>query len=79
MLRFKHLLAAFLFVTSIGNSVLAQPATTRDGELLRFGIFEKTAPRPQAAQAVTTTLPLELKPGERIALIGNTLLSLIHI
>ena len=73
MLRFKHLLAAFLFVTSIGNSVLAQPATTRDGELLRFGIFEKTAPRPQAAQAVTTTLPLELKPGERIALIGNTL------
>jgi lysophospholipase L1-like esterase len=38
-----------------------------------YGIYEKTAPRPPAAEPVVTSLPLELQPGDRIALIGNTL------
>ncbi|MEQ1825003.1 MAG: PVC-type heme-binding CxxCH protein [Pirellula sp.] len=39
----------------------------------RYGIFAKTAPRPTETAPAGTTFPLELKPGERIALIGNTL------
>ena len=44
-----------------------------DGEFTPFGIYEKTAPRPQADHARRHDLPLKLKPGDRIALIGNTL------
>ena len=42
-------------------------------DYIPFAIYEKTAPRPQAIEATQTTLPLALKPGDRIALIGNTL------
>src|SRR5438067_2003811 len=51
-------------------------ATTppQDGEFTKFGIYEKTAPRPGPAQPVATTWPLQLKEGDRIALIGNTLM-----
>ncbi len=44
-----------------------------DPEYARFGIYEQTAPRPSDAEPRVTRLPLELKPGTRIALIGNTL------
>lgn len=40
----------------------------------RFGIYEKTAPRASEAKPVVTELPLELHRGDRIAMIGNTLL-----
>ncbi len=50
----------------------ADPASA-DGEFTKFGIYEKTAPRSATAKAVETTLPLELRKGDRIALIGNTL------
>lgn len=45
-----------------------------DGEFTRFGIYAKTAPRPGPATPVATQWPLELKPGDRIAFIGNTLM-----
>lgn len=50
----------------------ADPPAKND-EFTQFGIYEKTAPRPNAATPVETTLPLKLNPGDRIALIGNTL------
>jgi hypothetical protein len=50
------------------------PAPAEEGEFTRFGIYEKTAPRPGPAQPVATTWPLALKEGDRIALIGNTLM-----
>ena len=38
-----------------------------------YSLFLETAPRPTECTAVVTTLPLELKRGDRICLIGNTL------
>lgn len=49
---------------------LSPPA---DAEFTRFGIYANTAPRPAAAQPVATELPLRLKKGDRIVLIGNGL------
>lgn len=43
-------------------------------ELASYGIFLESAPRPKACEPTTTTLPLALQRGDRIALIGNTLL-----
>lgn len=40
----------------------------------KYGIYQSTAPRPAETEPVSTTLPLTLKPGDRIALVGNTLL-----
>jgi len=40
----------------------------------KYAIYEKTAPRPANATPIDTTLPLKLSKGDRIALIGNTLL-----
>lgn len=45
----------------------------RDPEFAKYGIYEQTAPRPAATTAMETTLPLDLKPSDRIGLIGNTL------
>ena len=45
-----------------------------DPALAKYGMYEKTAPRPESVEPVDTGLPLELKRGDRIALIGNTLL-----
>jgi hypothetical protein len=47
------------------------PMLTEDFE--KYAIYEKTAPRPKNAEPVATKLPLQLNPGDRIALIGNTL------
>ncbi len=56
------------------NTSTGLPAPPRDPGLARFAIYENTAPRAAAAQPVATELPLRLAPGDRIALIGNTLL-----
>ncbi len=55
-----------------GKKTPADP-TPSDGEFAKFGIYEKTAPRPKATKAVATALPLKLAAGDRIAFIGNTL------
>ncbi|MEZ6114820.1 MAG: GDSL-type esterase/lipase family protein, partial [Pirellulaceae bacterium] len=63
-------------LTMIAILLAASPlaAQTLDNESFdRFGIYEATAPRPQAIEPRATTLPLELRKGDRIALIGNTL------
>ena len=62
----------FWTMLAIPIKVLAQDKAN-DTRLIEFGIYEKTAPRPTAVASETTTLPLVLKPGQRIALIGNTL------
>ncbi|MFO0824329.1 MAG: GDSL-type esterase/lipase family protein [Gemmataceae bacterium] len=45
-----------------------------DPGLEQYGIYGKTAPRAAACDPVETALPLLLKEGDRVALIGNTLL-----
>ncbi len=78
------LAAAFLFPTEpapaaqrnpadASNQSLKKPAPAKDPELKRFGIYGRTAPRPRPADPIATRLPLQLEPGSRIALIGNTL------
>ena len=44
-----------------------------DEDFSQFGIFAKTSPRAAACPPGTTTLPLEIRRGDRICLIGNTL------
>lgn len=55
------------------NQPTGAPPAPRDPEFARYGIYEQTAPRPKSVEPRTTALPLDLKPGERIAFIGNTL------
>jgi putative heme-binding domain-containing protein len=55
-----------------GDTGAAASAGAAD-EYLPYGIYAKTAPRPEAAAPVTTQLPLELRRGDRIVVIGNTL------
>lgn len=45
----------------------------RDPEFARYGIYEQAAPRPGKAEPIATELPLDLKPGDKVAFIGNTL------
>ncbi len=45
-----------------------------DPELLQYGIFAESAPIPERGKSVETELPLKLEQGDRIALVGNTLL-----
>ena len=51
----------------------AKSPEPRDPEFAKYGIYEQSAPRPAAIAPVATSLPLELKPGDHIAFIGNTL------
>ena len=56
------------------NGSTGKPEPALDPEFQQYGIYAKTAPVAGPAQAIATSLPLELKKGDRIALIGNTLL-----
>ncbi|PQO38435.1 PVC-type heme-binding CxxCH protein [Blastopirellula marina] len=56
------------------NVTLKNPPQTTDEDYSAFAIYEKTAPRPKLAKPIVTSLPLPLHKGDRIALIGNTLL-----
>jgi putative heme-binding domain-containing protein len=49
-------------------------ATAAGGEFTQFGIYAQSAPRAIAIEPVATSLPLKLNKGDRIALIGNTLM-----
>lgn len=56
------------------NTESGSPEPERDPALAEFGIYAKDAPKPEKTEPVVTSLPLELKKGDRIAFIGNTLL-----
>ncbi|HIL69634.1 MAG TPA: hypothetical protein EYG38_07275, partial [Verrucomicrobia bacterium] len=55
------------------NIETGTPEPVNDPELASFSRFAATAPMPGPAEPVSTGLPLDLKKGERIAFIGNTL------
>jgi len=76
-------IAAGLLLVSTGTASAQKPAPTADKKpstpsadpsLAGYGIYQSTAPEGARVQPIVTTLPLELKKGERIALVGNTLL-----
>lgn len=51
-----------------------KPAPPMDPELAAYGIYAENAPTPEKGVPVATALPLLLEKGDRIALVGNTLL-----
>lgn len=54
-------------------------AVAQEPGLKQFGIYAKTAPRAEEVDPNSTKLPLELKRGDRIALIGNTLFERLRL
>ena len=52
----------------------AMPPSSGTEDFTPFGIYENTARMPVAMQPVATQLPLPIHVGDRIMLIGNTLL-----
>ncbi|MCP4171274.1 MAG: c-type cytochrome [Fuerstiella sp.] len=65
---------------SVANMKDARNTTTgkgeppEDPEYLQYGIYAKTAPRARQTAPQTTTLPLNVNRGDRIAFVGNTLM-----
>ena len=55
------------------NRKTGKKPVVKDPGLAKYAIYQKTAPRPQRAAAVETSLPLNISKGSRIAFIGNTL------
>ncbi|MEE2642944.1 MAG: PVC-type heme-binding CxxCH protein [Planctomycetota bacterium] len=56
------------------NTRTGKPDPPEDAEYQQYGIYANKAPRAPQAPAAVTRLPLQLKKGQRIALVGNTLL-----
>lgn len=63
----------FSFGLLIASTPLAASAPPPNPSLAKYGLYENSAPDPNPAPPVATVLPLELLPGDRIALVGNTL------
>lgn len=51
-----------------------KPEPPRDPALAAYGIYAENAPTPEKGAPATTKMPLVLEKGDRIALVGNTLL-----
>jgi hypothetical protein len=62
----RHLTRGLLLLSVTVASVAAD-------DFSEYALFLETAPRPMDCEPAVTTLPLELKRGDRICLIGNTL------
>ncbi len=56
------------------NTRTGNPEPQKDPDFAQFGIYSKTASRPQRVKETKTQLPIKFKKNQRIAFIGNTLL-----
>ena len=61
-------------VNDAKNTSTGRKAPPKNPEFAKYGIYHRTAPRAEKKLPVSTKLPLQLKPGARIAFVGNTLL-----
>ena len=74
----RHLLVTGVLVT-LGLAMLrivvgfAMATAPADDDLTPFGIFAATTPRPETCEPLVTRLPLELRRGDHVCLVGNTL------
>ncbi len=68
---FCHLLLTVAAVPVLGSAALSQQTPP---DFAAFGIYARSAPNPERTSPSETKLPLELERGDRIALVGNTLL-----
>lgn len=69
----KKMAPATTEVQDAKHVMLDAPAVVTNEDFAPFAIYEATAPKPEVTSPVTTSLPLHLNKGDRIALIGNTL------
>ncbi|MEO6245955.1 MAG: hypothetical protein ABIQ12_11040, partial [Opitutaceae bacterium] len=65
-------LALALLLALAGKSATV-PAKSANPDLARYGIDEQSATRPRRIEPIATSLPLALRRGDRVVLIGNTL------
>lgn len=56
------------------NQPTGKQAPREDPALAQYGIYHKSAPRASVSEPLTTSLPLRISKGARIAFIGNMLL-----
>ena len=61
-------------VSDAKNTQTGKAVPVRDPELAKYGIYHRTAPRAAETDPVSTSLPLKLQRGDRLAFVGNTLL-----
>lgn len=61
-------------VVDAKNVKTGRPDPMQDPVFEQYGIYENKAPRAAGIEPVETTLPLEIAPDSRIALIGNSLI-----
>ena len=61
------------------NTNTGKPDPFEDPEYKKYGIYANTTPRADATAPVATTLPLKLEKGDRIALVGNTLIDRMQL
>lgn len=69
--RGKRALSA---VKDAKNTSTGKADPPRDPALEKFGIYENTAPRAKSIEPIATKLPLKLNAGDRIVMIGSSLL-----
>ena len=70
----------FAFCLAIGSLAWSSFSLIlgQNNEFGKYAMFGKTAKRPEPAEPVETTLPLDLDQGTRIGLVGNTLFDRMH-
>ncbi len=69
-MRYHHPVSLALCLLTVSTIWSAEPAAKEFG---RYGIDEKSASRPRVVEPISTSLPLALRRGDRVVLIGNTL------
>ncbi|MDE0821237.1 MAG: hypothetical protein OSA95_08950, partial [Opitutales bacterium] len=62
----------------LGATLLVPFLLAQQEDFSKYALFEKTAKRPEAVEAVETKLPLKLGKATRIGLVGNTLFDRMH-
>jgi len=62
----------------LGATMLVPLLLAQQEDFSKYALFEKTAKRPEAIEAVETKLPLKLGKATRIGLVGNTLFDRMH-
>ncbi|MBI5766866.1 MAG: hypothetical protein HZA93_03675 [Verrucomicrobia bacterium] len=70
---FASIVTALTLATASPAAGLGAERSAADPALARYGIDGKTTARPAAIEPIATNLPLELRRGDRIVLIGNSL------
>ena len=76
----NHRIYILIALKSILLTHFLMPVSLLCGEedYQKYAMFANRAERPDAAEPITTTLPLKLEKGTRIGLVGNTLFDRMH-